>query len=208
MSSRATQLAPPTAQGGATLIPVKAFALAKGRLSGALEQAERAALARDMATHVVEAQAGLTVAICCDDEGVAVWAESLGASVIWCPGTDLNGAVQQGTAALRDAGYTWAAIAHGDLPLARSLEPLMGWPGVTLVPDRHRTGSNVIVVPTALGFEFSYGEGSLRRHIVEAVRLGRGLRMIHDQDLGWDVDHPSDLTPSAIRERYNLAADQ
>lgn len=205
MSPRATELAPPTAHGGATLIPVKAFDLAKGRLSEALGPADRAMLARDMATHVVEAQAGLTVAICCDDEGVADWAESVGASVIWCPGTDLNGAVQQGTAELRDAGYSWAAVAHGDLPLARTLEPLMGWPGVTLVPDRHRAGSNVIVVPTSLGFEFSYGQGSLRRHIAEAVRLGKGLRIVHDEQLGWDVDHPSDLTPSAIRQRYNLS---
>jgi len=204
MSSRATQLAPPGADGGATLIPVKAFALAKGRLSEALEQPERADLAREMATHVVRAQAGLNVAICCDDEGVAEWATSVGASVIWCPGTDLNGAVQQGTAELREAGYTWVAVAHGDLPLASSLRRLLGWPGVTLVPDRHRTGSNVITLPTTLPFTFSYGEGSFQRHVYEAVRLGAGVRIVHDENLGWDVDHPTDLEPTEIQQQYNL----
>jgi len=194
MSSSKTRLKPATGEGGAVLVPVKAFALAKGRLSDAIDQPGREQLARDMATHVVQAQRDLTVAICCDDDGVVEWARSVGASVIWCPGTDLNGAVQQGFDELRAAGYASVAVAHGDLPLASSLAPLLGWSGVTLVPDRHRSGSNVISVPTAINFHFSYGTGSLQRHVAEAVRHRCGLRIVHDAALGWDVDHPADLS--------------
>lgn len=193
MGNPSTRLEPASATQGAVLIPVKAFGEAKGRLSDALDQPTRAELARRMATHLVEVQQHVTVAVSCDDPGVADWAASVGASMIWCPGTGLNGAVQQGFEELRNAGYTSVAIAHSDLPLAKSLDRLVGWSGVTLVPDRHRTGSNVIVVPTSIDFQFSYGGGSFQRHIAEAVRLRRGLRIVHDDQLGWDVDHPDDL---------------
>jgi len=177
------------------LIPVKAFHDAKGRLSDALPPEERAQLARAMATHIVQAQTELPVFIACDDDGVAEWAAEVGAEVIWCPGTDLNGAVQQGVEHLRSAGYARVAVAHSDLPFASSLASIAAWPGVTLVPDRHRTGSNVISIPTAVPFTFAYGEGSLARHLREAVRHRCGLRIVHDTNLGWDIDHPADLEP-------------
>ena len=183
----------PSGWAGAVLIPVKAFGQAKGRLRDALGERERAALARKMAGHVVRVQRKVVVAVCCDDAEVADWAASVGAHTIWCPGTGLNGAVQRGVEELRQAGYRDVAVAHSDLPLAASLDPLLGWPGVTLVPDRHRSGSNVISFPTSIDFTFSYGESSLRRHIAEAARHGRGLRIVHDRRLGWDVDDPADL---------------
>ncbi len=195
MSTPATQLPPASPGDGAVLIPVKAFDQAKGRLSDTLDPATRSTLAQSMATRLVEMQEGVVVAVCCDDSGVASWAESVGASVIWCPGTGLNGAVQQGVDELRGAGYSSVAVAHSDLPLATNLDRLLHWSGVTLVPDRHRTGSNVIVVPTAIDFQFAYGVGSLHRHVVEAVRHRCGLRIVHDAQLGWDVDDPDDLDP-------------
>lgn len=194
MATPSTRLESASTTRGAVLIPVKAFGEAKGRLSDALDQRTRAELAKRMATHLVKAQENVNVAVCCDDAGVVEWATSVGASTIWCPGTDLNGAVQQGLGELRDAGYSSVAIAHSDLPLATSLDRLLGWSGVTLVPDRHRTGSNVIVVPTSVDFRFSYGTGSFHRHIAEAVHHRCGLRIVHDTKLGWDVDHPDDLT--------------
>lgn len=183
----------PAQHPGVVLIPVKAFGNAKGRLSEALDVDARADLAKEMATHVVSVQRNVAVAICCDDEGVAEWAESVDASVVWCPGTDLNGAVAAGLVAAREAGYESAAIAHSDLPMAVSLDGLLGWPGVTVVPDRHRTGTNVMTLPTAIDFQFSYGENSLQRHVIEAIRHGHGLRIVHHEALGWDVDHPADL---------------
>lgn len=195
MPSPATRLPRADRNPGAVLIPVKAFDQAKGRLSDALDASTRAEVAKTMATHLVNVQDNVTVAVCCDDAGVAAWAESVGAATIWCPGTGLNGAVQQGVAEVREAGYSSVAVAHSDLPLATSLDILLGWGGVTLVPDRHRTGSNVICVPTTIDFRFSYGTGSFHRHITEAVRHRRGLRIVHDSRLGWDVDHPDDLVP-------------
>jgi len=193
MPSPATRLAPPPEGGGAVLVPVKAFEDAKGRLQPALGEATRSSLARRMATELVRAQRATSVVIACDDAAVAEWADSLAASIVWCPGTGLNGAVQQGFDDLRRAGYRWVAVAHSDLPLASSLHPLLGWCGVTLVPDRHRSGTNVIVLPTDIDFRFAYGPDSFGRHVTEAVRHRRGQRIVHDPRLAWDVDHPDDL---------------
>ena len=182
----------------AVLIPVKAFAEAKLRLAPALDATERAALARDMATHVVRSAAPLPVAVVCDDDGVRDWAASVGAEVVWRPGTGLNGAVRSGVDHLRDGGCDRAIVAHGDLPLAGSLAPLGDWPGITLVPDRRNDGTNVIALPSDCPFEFSYGKGSFARHLEQAQRLGLSLRILRDPAFGLDIDLPADLDHLAV----------
>ena len=183
----------------AVLIPVKAFAEAKLRLAPALGAEERAALARDMATHVVQSAAPLPVAVVCDDNGVREWAESVGAEVVWRPGTGLNGAVRSGVDHLGDSGFDRVIVAHGDLPRAGSLAPLGDWPGITLVPDRRNDGTNVIALPGDCPFEFSYGRASFARHTAEAQRLGCSLRILRDPAFGLDIDLPADLNELAVR---------
>ena len=80
-----------------------------------------------------------------------------------------------------------------DLPLATRLAWVADFPGVTLVPDRRCDGTNVLAVPTASGFRFSYGAGSFGRHRAETARLGLPARLVPDPQLAWDVDLPVDL---------------
>jgi 2-phospho-L-lactate guanylyltransferase len=177
----------------AVLVPVKDFRRAKLRLAPTLSAAEREALAREMATHVVHAAAPLPVSVVCDDSHVADWAGELGAEVIWCPGTGLNGAVRRGVEQLATVGYERVVVAHGDLPLAGGFSSLTAWRGVSIVPDRHNDGTNVIAIPTAAGFTFAYGPGSYQRHLAEARRCGLGIEISRDATLTWDVDLPADL---------------
>lgn len=177
----------------AVLVPVKSFAEAKLRLAPALPPLERAHLARQMATHVVEAARPLPVAVVCDDAHVADWARSAGALVVWEPGRGLNGAVQAGVDQLAAAGARHVVVAHGDLPLAGPLAWAAGFAGITLVPDRRDDGTNVASIPTGTGFTFSYGPGSFLRHGTEARRLGLALRVVREPLLGYDVDEPGDL---------------
>jgi 2-phospho-L-lactate guanylyltransferase len=174
-------------------VPVKAFHLAKVRLADALSAAERVVLARDMATGVVRAARHLPVYVVCDDPAVRAWAGEVGASVIWRPGAGLNGAVNDGVAALTRAGVEQVVVAHADLPLADDLSVVTGFDGVTLVPDRRDDGTNVACVPASAGFRFAYGAQSFTRHCAEATRLGLPLRVLRDEALGWDVDVPEDL---------------
>ncbi|MCB0994702.1 MAG: 2-phospho-L-lactate guanylyltransferase [Acidimicrobiales bacterium] len=193
MSPRPAPLQSDAASPAAVLVPVKAFHRAKRRLASAVAADERSRLAEAMATHVVRMAAPLPVTVVCDDPTVRAWAEAEGAAVVWCPGTGLNGAVARGVATLAVRGYRQVVVVHGDLPLAAGLHDVVGWPGVTLVPDIRRDGTNVCAVPTGAGFRFAYGPGSFRRHCEEAQRLGLELRELDIPGLRADVDHPADL---------------
>ena len=181
----------------AVLVPVKAFAAAKQRLADVLDPAARVALATAMATTVLEAAGPLRTAVVCDDDDVRSWAEAQGAEAIWTPGLGLNGAVEAGVAHLARRGIDRVVVAHADLPLATDLAWLADTEGVTLVPDRHRDGTNVACVPAGAEFSFAYGAGSFAAHRAEAARLGLLLRLVPDVPLGWDVDVAADLAPPA-----------
>ena len=177
----------------AVLIPVKAFTDAKARLAPALDPAARAELAESMATTVLHAAAPLAVWVVCDDTAVATWAARAGANVLWKPGRGLNGAVAEGVTDLAHLDVARVIVVHADLPHARDLTHLAARHGITLVPDRRDDGTNVIVLPTDCGFEFSYGPGSFERHRLEADRRVDEVHIERDERLGWDVDVPGDL---------------
>lgn len=177
----------------AVLVPVKAFDRAKVRLARALPAPERAELARVMAEGVLRAAGDLHRAVVCDDDDVAAWARSQDAEVVWAPGLGLNGAVQHGVDHLGGHGMDHVIVAHSDLPLADDLTWVAPFAGVTIVPDRHDKGSNVVGVPTDAGFRFAYGSGSFARHCDEARRLHLPLRIARRTPLTWDVDVPADL---------------
>jgi 2-phospho-L-lactate guanylyltransferase len=177
----------------AVLVPVKAFADAKRRLDTVLSDQARRALVRRMAEQVLAAAHPLPVAVVCDDPGVADWARRLGALVVWEPGRGLNGAVEEGVGRLAAMGVELVTVAHGDLPRAAGLGTLPPFDGVTLIPDRHGDGTNVIRLPVGCGFRFSYGPGSFERHRMECTRIGMPVTVLRDHALGFDVDWPADL---------------
>lgn len=183
----------PTRRSSAVLVPVKAFNMAKRRLSFALNEPDRAVLARTMAETVIRASQPLDVAVVCDDDTVAAWAANLGALVLHEPGRGLNGAVGAGVEQLGAMGYATVIVTHADLPLARSLAWVGEFDGISIVPDRRHDGTNVLCLPTNIDFRFSYGAGSFARHHAEAVRSGRAVRVAPDRALGADIDVPADL---------------
>jgi 2-phospho-L-lactate guanylyltransferase len=167
----------------AVLVPIKAFADAKVRLSSALSGPDRDALARRLAARVLAAAAPLPLYVACDDGDVAAFATVHGAEVLWTPGLGLNGAV-----------VGRVVVAHADLPRVRGLAELAeGTEDVVLAPDRKDDGTNVLALPAVVGFRFSYGPGSFARHRAEADRLGLTARVVRDDRFAWDVDLPADL---------------
>jgi 2-phospho-L-lactate guanylyltransferase len=182
------------------LVPVKAFGDAKARLAAVLGDAERERLARWTAARVLAAAGELPTYVACDSEDVASWATDHGAAILWHPGVGLNAAVNDSVAELRAAGVTDVIVAHGDLPRAHSLAGLTAHNTLTLVPDRHGDGTNVIAVPTALPFQFAYGPGSFRRHLAAAIAAGHSVRVRHDALLAADIDTPTDLAHPLVQE--------
>ena len=196
MTSPATPAQPSTA----VVIPVKSFDLAKGRLAEVLDQDRRAELARSMATGVVRAAAPLPVFVVCGSDPVATWAAAVGAEVIRYDRPGLNLSVAHAARVLAERGFRRLIVAHGDLPLARSLPWVADFDGVTIVPDRRGGGTNVMAIPLGVGFDFHYGEGSAALHRAEAQRRGLPHRTVPDDELGWDVDTPDDLDQLELPE--------
>ena len=182
------------------LVPVKAFTDAKARLATVLDEGDRERLARWTSERVLAAAGELPTYVACDNEEVADWARQHGATTLWHPGVGLNAAVNNSVAELRESGVTDVIVAHGDLPRVHSLADLAEPGTLTLVPDRHGDGTNVIGVPTAMPFQFAYGPGSFRRHLDAAVAAGLSVRVRRDPLLALDIDTPSDLAHPLVQE--------
>jgi len=178
----------------ALIVPVKSFAIAKGRLATTLSGDQREELARKCATQVLRAGSPWPTYVVCDDDTVATWAVDNGAIVVRCSEPGIDNAVRQGRQRAGDDGAEHVVIAHSDLPLAHRFDHLPLHDTVTLVPDRHRDGTNVIAMPTHSPFSTAYGPNSFERHIQIALDLSATYRVLEDADLSLDLDTADDLT--------------
>jgi len=177
------------------VVPIRSFIGAKARLADHLDESARASAFRQMADRVIDAASPMPVVVVTSAPEVRTWAQARGVEVIDDPGS-LDSAASVGAEHLRASGIVRAVIAHADLPRARSLAPVaadLEGPVVVLVPCHREDGTNVLSVPTDLGFRFAYGPGSFQRHLAEARRLGVDSRVIRPSDLIIDVDTPDDL---------------
>ncbi len=185
----------------AVLIPVKRFTAAKGRLAGVVSDADRAALARWMASRVVDVVAEMPTFVACDDDDVAEWAQERGAQVIWCAGLGLNGAVDDGVERIIAERFDHILIAHADLARPAGLLDVARPGRITLVPDRRHDGTNVMSFPSPTPLRASYGGGSFSRHLTQALAYdGVELEVRSDPDLSLDLDTHRDLSHPLIRE--------
>jgi 2-phospho-L-lactate guanylyltransferase (CobY/MobA/RfbA family) len=71
---------------------------------------------------------------------------------------------------------------------------------ITLVPDRHDDGTNLMSFPIATPLLAAYGQGSFRRHLIQAMSLGVGVQVVRDSLMALDLDHPSDLDHPLVKE--------
>jgi 2-phospho-L-lactate guanylyltransferase (CobY/MobA/RfbA family) len=90
--------------------------------------------------------------------------------------------------------------------MASGLDELVGFDGITIVPDRHDDGTNVMCIPADVVFRFSYGQGSYSLHLCEALQTGRQVRTLRIPSLGWDVDVPADLDSLPLIPAGRIAA--
>lgn len=177
----------------ALVVPVKSFTVAKGRLAGTLSPAERKSLARECATTVVRAASPWPAYVVCESDDIASWALEVGARCVRAHGTGLNEAITDGVRAVRADGFSHVVVAHGDLPLAHSFAHLVDERAVTIVPDRHRDGTNVLSFPTEFDFDTSYGTGSFDAHCRTVQQHGWTLHVVDDSELSLDLDTVDDL---------------
>ena len=187
---------PSSLQRGAVVLPIKGFGEAKGRLEPVLSAENRASLAAFTAGGVLEAAEAVDTFVVCDSDEVAQWARERGAMVVRQNKAGLNGAVADGVDTARYK-HDWVLVAHSDLPFPEALLSVIDFSVVTstmtIVPDRHEDGTNVLVLPAGSNFTFHYGPGSFVAHQDEAARVGLPVRIVRHEQLGLDIDTPDDL---------------
>ena len=173
------------------VVPLKRFDTAKSRLRGTLVDEELSELARRLAEGVIRAAAPRECVVLGDDEQIAEFARTLGARFVRVSSDGLNAAIDDGLEQLR-GDVDLAVIAHGDLARPLGLGTYVFDDGLTIVTDRHGTGTNVLAVSPRSSFRAQYGEGSAARHIAQGQRLGLAVNVVRDSPWALDIDGPDD----------------
>ena len=99
-----------------------------------------------------------------------------------------------------ETGCDRAVLVPGDTPL---LQPgdvaglITAAAGVLIVPDRHGTGTNALVLSPPDAIEPSFGPDSCARHVAAAEAAGVPYRVEEVPGLSLDVDTPGDLAELA-----------
>jgi 2-phospho-L-lactate/phosphoenolpyruvate guanylyltransferase len=185
------------------VLPVKRFRAAKRRLAAGVDDARREALAAAMLEDVLEAigearTVERTIMVS-SDPGARQIAATLGAEVL--PDPDEEGHVGAALAGISGAEAERAecvVLLPGDCPLLepRELDRLLtGVPPryVGIVPDRHGTGTNALVLAPPRAIRPAFGEGSCARHVAAAREAGIPHAVEEIPSLALDLDTPADI---------------
>jgi 2-phospho-L-lactate/phosphoenolpyruvate guanylyltransferase len=191
------------------IIPVKRFGHAKQRLLEALDRPQRAAVIKAMLADVLAATERAELVervIVVTGEGRAerlalhhAQRSTTPLEVLRDP--DDNGHSEAATLGIIRAlalGTDAAALLPGDCPLLdpaeldAALERLQRG-AVTVVPDRHGTGTNALLLCPADAIGPAFGAGSAARHAERVERAGHRLAVEPLESLGLDLDTPDDL---------------
>ena len=197
----------------AAILPVKRFAHAKRRLGASVAEELRDELARAMVGDVLAALSETasierTIVVTREDS-VATAARRLGALVVRDTAEESqSAAVALGVARALAEGFERVLCIPGDCPALDSaeLDSLLDAPDapeVTIVPDRHGTGTNGLLLTPPDAIAPSFGPDSCERHQALARRAGAGCRIERPASLLLDIDTGADL--AALRERLSGA---
>jgi 2-phospho-L-lactate guanylyltransferase len=193
----------------AAILPVKHFAMAKRRLGESVAGELRDDLARAMVGDVLEtldetASIQRTIVVTREDS-VAAAARELGAlTVADTAEASQSAAVALGVAHALAEGFERVLCIPGDCPALDPLEldALLGRldaPTVTIVPDRHGSGTNGLLLAPPDAIAPSFGPGSRARHTELALAAGIEARIEQPASLLLDIDTGEDL--AVLRER-------
>ncbi|HVL95510.1 MAG TPA: 2-phospho-L-lactate guanylyltransferase [Solirubrobacteraceae bacterium] len=182
------------------VLPIKTFPRAKSRTG--LDAPDRAALAESMARDVLAALARVpsleAILVVTREPRAAAAARAAGAGIVDDP--EEAGHSEAALIGVREAlrrGAARVLLVPGDCPLidAGEVDALLrdAGRGVTIVPDRHGTGTNALVLDPPDAMAPSFGPGSCERHERLARAAGLAVRVAHVPSLAFDVDTPADV---------------
>ena len=186
------------------IVPVKPLQRGKSRLAEVLTQEERLDLNRRLLAHTMDTLTSIPeiehVLVISRDQAALALAREYGARTVQEHGApQLNIALTRATIVARTYATRGVLILPADLPLitpediqtllARAVDP----PVVVISPDRHRQGTNALLVCPAGVIEYEFGPGSFQRHCARARQAGAHLEICELPSLALDMDLPEDL---------------
>jgi 2-phospho-L-lactate guanylyltransferase len=185
----------------AAILPVKSFDAAKQRLGSLLGSGSRHALAQAMFQDVLSSlrktgSIERIVVVASEpsvefaaDEQVVLIEDELRDGQSPAAMTGINWAVA--------SGFDRVLLVPGDTPLlsVAELEALLADApeDVVIIPDRHGTGTNGLLLRPPTVIEPSFGPDSLQRHVAAAEAAGVSHRVERMPSLMFDVDTSDDL---------------
>lgn len=186
------------------ILPIKSFHTAKSRLAGAIEDGFRQSLVEAMFSDVMRAVRHAPsidrIVVVTSDGTASRIAAGHGAGVIDDTGASHSESAAQGIAAAISQGAQRVMLIAGDCPMltADELERLLAHRvgderSALIVPDRHGTGTNGLVLSPPDALTPSFGDGSCERHFELALAQGSTPEVVPVAGLGMDVDTAEDL---------------
>lgn len=193
----------------AAILPLKTLDHAKQRLERALDLSPRRSLVEAMFSDTLVAlrrsTAIETVIVVTADHGAQRIAAGYGADVVDDAEHGHNVAARRGIARATELGADRALLVPGDCPLldpgeidALVRRPVAA-PSLLVVPDRHGTGTNALLLTPPDAIVPAFGEGSHARHLARARDAGVAAETVELASLALDVDTPEDLTAVEAR---------
>jgi 2-phospho-L-lactate guanylyltransferase len=185
------------------VLPVKRFYAAKQRLAAGLSGEQRRTLAGAMVADVLEAIGEArtierTIVVSGDPIAQEL-AHEAGAEVVPDPeDAGHSEAALAGIARAEVEGAECVVLLPGDCPLLdpRELDRLLTGlpePYVGIVPDRHGTGTNALVLSPPGAIVPAFGEGSRERHVEAARQAGIPFGIEELPSIELDLDTPADV---------------
>jgi 2-phospho-L-lactate guanylyltransferase len=185
------------------VLPVKRFDAAKRRLGIGIEEERRralvAAMLRDVLEAVGEARMIERTIVVSGEPAAQEIAREQGADAVEDPSDEGHPeAALIGIASAQAAGASCVLLVPGDCPLLdpRDLDRLLTAvpdPYVAVVPDRHGTGTNALLLRPPDAIRPAFGEGSCERHVEAARSAGLPHAVERLVSLALDLDTPADL---------------
>ncbi len=200
------------------ILPIKSFADAKQRLADGLTPGARRALTEAMFSDVLvalrRANAVDSMLVVTADKGAQQIAGGYGAMVLDDLEDGHNPAARQGIRAAIEAGADRVLLVPGDCPLLApdELDALLGRRiarhAALIVPDRHGTGTNALLLQPPGVLAPAFGPDSCERHRRAAATAGFSGEVVEVPSLALDVDTPEDLSEleSTLADRHGGAA--
>jgi 2-phospho-L-lactate guanylyltransferase len=189
--------------GPLAILPFKGFDQAKQRLRDALGVQPRRALVEAMFADVLIALRRTTalsgILVVSADTVAQQIAHGYGAGVVDDDQRGHNQAAARGIAHAQQTGAERVLLVPGDCPLLDPAElgELIAAPAparsVAIVPDRHGSGTNALLISPPGVFGPAFGPGSRARHEQKAHAARLDVRTVTLPSLALDVDTPEDL---------------